>query len=265
MINIFKRMAQDIRDGNFLEHYITLLFILVIFFLDIFGFASPDILAEITLAVLALVVFGSLNTRESVKKLADKFEQTSNADNFFWAEKTSVEPWLQQAKQIGFVGASLSRTLRDYSSVLENRLREGAAVRVVLMDPASGAPDQAVLRSKGINNRQFYIDSLRPSLERVGALAQRSQAVELGLLPYKPAFGMMVIDPNESSGVIIVEMYPHHADSFAPTFELRPNRDPVWYSFFREQYEALWAMGCKDRQFTGDEIQGLLEEVRNIK
>jgi hypothetical protein len=52
---------------------------------------------------------------------------------------------------------------------------------------------------------------------------------ELGLLPFLPAFGIVVIDPDEPYGRIIVEMYPHHSDSFAPTFELRPDRDPHWY------------------------------------
>jgi len=264
VLKFFKRMVRDIGAGNNLEHYITLLFIVVILFLDIFGVASPDILAEITLAVLALMVFGSLNTRESVEELTHKFEQTTSADSYFWQEKVSAEPFLRQAKHIGFVGASLSRTLRDYSNTLEKRLLDGAAVRVILMDPASTAPDQAVLRSKGIKNRQFYVDSLRPSLERIGALVNRSETVELGLLPYKPAFGMIVIDPDEPNGIIIVEMYPHHTDSFAPTFELRPNRDPNWYNFFRQQYEELWKSGCQNRQFTGNEIQDLLEEVRRI-
>lgn len=157
----------------------------------------------------------------------------------------------------------LSRTLRDYSASLEERLRVGAKVRIILMDPASTAPDQAVLRSKGVSSRQFYIDTLRPTLERVGMLANASDKIELGLLPYKPAFGLVVIDPDEPYGRIIVEMYPHHSDSFAPTFELRPDRDPHWYKHFREQFENLWN-GCGQRHFSGVEVHKLVEEVRNV-
>lgn len=79
----------------------------------------------------------------------------------------------------------LSRTLRDSSAVLEERLRLGAEVRIILMDPFSTAPDQAVLRSKRISSRRFYIDTLRPALERVGMLADASERVDLGLLPYR--------------------------------------------------------------------------------
>ena len=264
-MKFLKRMAKDVMEGKNLEHYITLIFIFIILLLDIFDLASQDILTEITLAVLALVVFSSLNTYEAVNKLTNKFEQSTNADGYFWKEKISIEPLLNQAKHIGFVGASLSRTLRDYSNTLERRLSEDAVVRAILMDPASTAPDQAVLRSKGIRNRQFYIDSLRPSLERIGTLSTRSQSVELGLVPYKPAFGMIAIDPDEPSGIIIVEMYAHHSDSFAPTFELRPNRDPRWYQFFHQQYNVLWESGCQNRRFIGNQISNLLDEVRNIQ
>ena len=131
------------------------------------------------------------------------------------------------------------------------------------MDPESTAPDQAVLRSKGVSSRQFYVDTLRPAIERVGMLANASDHVELGLLPYKPAFGMIVFDPDESYGRIIVEMYPHHSDSFAPTFELRPDRDPHWYKHFREQFRNLWN-ACGSRQFSGVEVHKLVKEVRHV-
>lgn len=263
MTRFIKKAVRDISLGRNLEYYITLLFILIILALDIFNLASPDVLTNITLAVLALVVSTSLSTRESLEELSKKLTKAQSADDFFWKIKRSIEPDLFQAKYIGFGGAVLSRTLRDYSATLEERLSVGAKVRIILMDPASTAPDQAVLRSKGVSSRQFYINTLRPTLERVGMLAHASDKIELGLLPYKPAFGIVVIDPDEPYGRIIVEMYPHHSDSFAPTFELRPDRDPHWYKHFREQFENLWN-GCGQRHFSGAEVHQLVEEVRQV-
>jgi hypothetical protein len=263
VIKPIRKAVQDILSGRNLEYYITLIFILVILGLDIFNLASPDMLTNITLAVLALVVSTSLSTRESLDELSNKLTKTQSADDFFWKTKRSIEPDLSKAKYVGFAGAVLSRTLRDYSANLEERLSIGAQVRIILMDPNSTAPDQAVLRSKGVVSRQFYIDTLRPTLERVGILAHTSEKVELGLLPYKPAFGMVVIDPDEPYGQIIIEMYPHHSDSSSPTFELQPKRDPYWYKYFREQFDDLWG-GCGERHFSGKEVHKLVEEVRSI-
>ncbi len=262
MIKFIKKAFKDISAGRNLEHYCTLVFILIIFALDVFNLASPDILAEITLAVLALIVFTSLNTQEGIEKLSQKFTKPPNADEFFWKEKRSIENELAKAKNIGLMGVTLSRTLRDYLPVLENQLRVGAKVRIIIMDPDSTAPDQAVLRSKGVRNREFFVDSLRPSLERVGALANYSQSIELGLLPYKPAFGLVLIDPDEPYGRIIVEMYPHHSDAFTPTFELQANDATHWYKHFREQFDNVWN-GCRQRQFCGDEIHKMVEEMRS--
>jgi hypothetical protein len=263
MIRFIKKAVQDLSSGRNLEYYITLAFIFIILALDIFNLASPDVLTNITLAVLALVVSTSLSTRESLEELSNKLTKTHSADDFFWTAKRSIEPDLSQAKYIGIAGAILSRTLRDYSAILEERLRVGSTVRIILMDPMSTAPDQAVLRSKGVSNRQFFIDLLRPNLERIRMLASDSDKIELGLLPYKPAFGIVVIDPDETYGRIIVEIYPHHSDSFAPTFELNPSRDPHWYKHFREQFDSLWK-GCGQRHFSAEEIHQLLEEVQSI-
>jgi hypothetical protein len=263
MIKFIKKAIQDVLAGRNLEYYITLVFILVILGLDIFNLASPDILTNVTLAVLALVVSTSLATSERLQELSNKLTKTQSSDDFFWKVKRSIEPDLSKAKYIGFAGAVLSRTLRDYSASLEERLAVGAQVQIILMDPNSTAPDQAVLRSKGVSSRQFYIDTLRPTLERVGILAHASRKLELGLLPYKPAFGIVLIDPDEAHGKIIVEMYPHHSDSFAPTFELHPDRDLHWYKYFREQFNSLWD-GCGQRHFSGQSVHKLVEEVRCI-
>jgi hypothetical protein len=249
--------VRDIARGQNLEYYVTLVFIVVIFAIDVFNLASLDALTNVILAVLALVVYSLLSTRQALEELSDKVVRPQDARSFFWKTKRSIEDDLSQAKDIRIAGAVLSRTLRDYRYVLEERLKHGAKVRIMLMDPNSTAPDQAVLRSKGVSNRQFYIDSLRPTIERISALVEASEKIELGLLPYKPAYGMILIDPDEAHGKIIIEMYPHHSDTFAPTFELFPNRDTHWAEFFRSQFDTMWS---RSKHYQNKEIQNLVNQ-----
>ena len=124
MIRFIKKAFRDVSAGRNLEYYVTLLFILVILALDTFNLASPDVLTNITLAVLALVISSSLSTKESLDELSNKLTKTQSADDFFWTTKRSVEHDIAQAKYIGFGGAVLSRTLRDYSASLEKRLAQ---------------------------------------------------------------------------------------------------------------------------------------------
>jgi hypothetical protein len=262
MTRLFRKIGSDILHGRYLEHYITLVLIFLVLALDIFDLASNDILAEITLAVLALVIFTSLTTRDSLDRISLSLDKPFSADAFFGADRHSLETEFSQAKTIGIVGVTLSRTVRDYSSVLEERLKNGTQVRFILIDPDSTAPDQAVLRSRDVYSRQFYIDLLRPTLERISALSYASEEVELGLLPYKPAFGMFVIDPDDPRGRIIVEMYPHRSTELFPTFELTPSRDPYWYRIFRKQYDILWS-SCESRIWHGAEVQNLVKDIRD--
>lgn len=54
---------------------------IIILALDIFDLASPDVLTNITLAVLALVVSTSLSTRESLEELSKKLTKAQSADD----------------------------------------------------------------------------------------------------------------------------------------------------------------------------------------
>jgi hypothetical protein len=255
-----RKIVAEIGEGKNIEYYITLFFIVLIFALDIFNLVSSDILTNIVLAVLALIVYSSLSTRRSVDGLAEKITGSPRAETFFWKSKRSVETDLSRARDIRIVGAILSRTIRDYRPILEERLSKGAQVKIMVMDPDSTAPDQAMLRSKGVSSRQFYVDNLRPTIERIGFLSETSQHIELGLLPYKPAYGMILIDVDDKDGLIIVEMYPHHSDAFAPTFELHSSLDAQWYNYFSEQFNTMWSRAQK---YKGSEIRELTSSTRS--
>lgn len=69
MNKFIQRIIRDLSEGRNLENYIILAFIVVIIALDIFNLASPEILSEITLAVLGLVVLSNLNLQEAISNL----------------------------------------------------------------------------------------------------------------------------------------------------------------------------------------------------
>ncbi len=267
MLNFFKRIYQDVLEGQNLEVYLTLLVALASLILDVFGLVSPNIVAAGTLATLALLAYSTLNNRQQMHQMTEISTTTQamvgmavkgeqKADEFFWKEKRFLSQDLARAKFIGLAGITLSRTVREYQDVFENRLAAGAGLRFIVIDAASTAPRQAVLRSKGGVQDSFYTDLLRPTIARICFLTDLAQApgkVELGLLPYAPSFGLFVIDPDKPHGRIIVEIYQHKSLALNPTFELSAQRDDRWYKFFREQFNLLWG-SCGDRRGAGDQI-----------
>ncbi len=273
MLRFLEKVFQDIREGENLEIYLTLAVVLVLLALDVFGIASTEAVAAGTLATLALLAYSTLKNREQMQHIMDTstatqavVEQVSigkpKADDFFWREKRFLQRDLAQAKFIGIVGVTLNRTVRDYQDIFEDRLASDACVRLIIIDPAGPAPRQALCRGmEGIGDA-LYADLSRLTIERICVLARLPNStgtVELGLLPYVPSFGLIVIDPDEAHGRIIAEIYHHKSLAFNPTFELNAQRDARWYEFFRKQFDLLWE-SCGDRKGTGLEILRFRQE-----
>ncbi len=276
MLKFFDKVFQDIREGQNLEVYLTLVVALVLLILDIFDIVTSEAMAAGTLATLALLAYSVLTNREQMERLVDvstatrtMIEQSTSgkprAERFFWQEKRSLENDLARARFIGIVGITLSRTVRDYLPLFENRLQSGAHIQFIVIDPTSLASRQAMHRGKGGVGDSFYADLVRTTVARVCILAELKDvpgSVELGLLPYTPSFGLLVIDPDEPHGRIVVEIYQHRTLTFNPTFELDAQRDSRWYQFFREQFDLLWE-SCEGRKEAGDQIHRLRQELQS--
>lgn len=274
MIKFLEKVLDDIREGRNLEVYLTLVVALVLLILDVFDIVSTEAIAAGTLATLALLAYSLLTNREQMRRLTDASTTTRTiieqmvsgkprADRFFWKERKSLESDLARARFVGITGITLSRTVRDYLHIFENRLQSGAHMQFVVIDPSSLAPRQVILRSKGGVGDSFYADLVRTTVARLCILAELEDppgGLELGLLPYAPSFGLFVIDPDEPHGRIIVEVYQHRSLAFNPTFELDAQSDARWYAFFREQFDLLWE-SCGERRMTGRQIHRFRQDL----
>lgn len=78
---------------------------------------------------------------------------------------------------------------------------------------------------------------------------ENTGTIEIGYLPYTPAFGMILIDPETEDGVGIFEIYHHKSTERNATFTVSAVEDEQWYPFFQQQYELLWGC-CRVKQKT---------------
>jgi hypothetical protein len=240
--------------GHNLEIYLTVAVSLALGLLGIFSVVETRIVAAATLATLALLAFTNLisrsqidELRETVGRLTSAVSEVVNdeapAGRFLAIKAPSIQEEVRAASDIRLVGVTLGRTVRDLAGVLERRLRAGAVVRVVIIDPDSSAPLDAVARTLGVTSADLYrprIASTIEILDHLASGAQGSGRVEIRLLPFVPAFGMYLIDPGEPDGHIYVELYQHRSLEPNPCFALQAERDGHWYSFFAHQFDILW-------------------------
>jgi hypothetical protein len=249
-----RRAWSDLVVGRHLEIYLTALLSLSLGVLGAFGAVSVTVVAGATLATLALMVISALGSRHQLEDVHRALDALTVAvrnagradvavDRLLAVKAPALDDDLRAASDIRLVGVTLSRTVRDLVGPLDQRLRAGAVLRVVVIDPDSSAPLEAVARTLGVTSPDFYRPRVSSTMDILAALASlpgSSGQIEVRLLPFVPTFGMYLIDPGAADGRVYVELYQHRSLEPNPCFSVRAERDGRWYRFFVNQFDTLW-------------------------
>jgi len=215
----------------------------------------PEITTWI-LAVLGLIAVSGLWDRNRrlhrIEKLAEESRDLASrhlsgrvrASDFFRTNRDLPEQAFASTNEIYLSGMTLSRTSREYMHILSQRLMAGAHIRIMIADPSI----DVVLRDLALRDGDLTAEEYRTRLHAVQALIKviaetpaSTGRVEVGYLPSAPAFGFVMLDPDQPHGICSVELYHHRSTEPTAIFELRATDDPHWYKFFRQQYELLWS------------------------
>jgi Domain of unknown function (DUF5919) len=239
------------------ELYLTMVISLVVGVLGMLDVVNPEMLAGATLATLGLVAAASLGARSQLTSLAGTTADLAtlvrelpatgtSADRLLSGSTSGLDVELSCAQDIRIVGVTLCRTIRNVMLTLQHRLEHGAAVRIALIEPSRGALLEAARRSTVPDAPEIFANRLRPTIDllrQLTAAAGHTGRLEIRLLSFVPAFGMIIVDPDEAHGRIHVDIYSHRSAVTEPTLPLRADRDQRWYRHFRHEFDRIWATG----------------------
>jgi len=226
------------------------------------AFSTDELLTAI-LGVLGLLATSEIIERyrrlnsinESVKRalslLESRFTDRPSAIAFF-EKPPRLDSYVQAAEQIDLCGVTLSSTINKLFGNLRERLRQGANIRLLVIDPDSLAPQMSAQRSEEPDDTDYYRTRLEATLKDIEYLHKNWQEYQVQqgaskgsffvrLLSYAPSFGLLSFDANRSNGIVFIEIYPHGSGyESPPMFNLTPYRDGEWYKYFTEQFEQMW-------------------------
>jgi hypothetical protein len=100
MSDFIKSIWSDINNQKYLEIYLILLAVVIIFFADIFGIEISTALVEIVLAALAVLIYGMIETRRFNEKTESKLNEYANKLDIIEKEYTKVNNALSRFSQI---------------------------------------------------------------------------------------------------------------------------------------------------------------------
>jgi hypothetical protein len=235
-----RHIWEDIRHGENIDLYITVLFAILLAILVIIGVESPKWLTSLNLTLLALLAVSILGIRQQLEKINVALTQTSNG--FLQKEwsKQEVDKELKEAENILLIGVSLSRTIRTNLSLIDLRLQQGAKIKVLLVDPSSAAAQIAANRLPVSVNSDRICNDIRNSLLSLESIARIRKGLEIRVLNNPMSFGGIFLDTTTSKGIIYIEQYSFKMPyEDIPKFVLRPD-DDFWYNFFADQVLILW-------------------------
>lgn len=227
------------RIWRHLDLVLTVLISLTVAILGIADIVDAAVLAGATLATLAVFAAGTLRVRLQLDDVATGLAASSGRRLVQSASGADID--LAGATDVRLAGVTLNRTLRNQLPGLRDCLARGAAVRILLISPAAVA--EAARRSAVPDAPEIFTHRLAASMDLLRALAAAPGPgrLEIRLLDFVPAFGLVAVDPGDPGGRLHVDLYSHRFGVGEPALPLRAGRDHDWYGHFRREFDHLWS------------------------
>ncbi|NUT42878.1 MAG: hypothetical protein HOV86_23125 [Thermoactinospora sp.] len=251
----FDRLRSDLATGRNLEIYVTAAIALGVGVLGVAGAVDGAVVSAATLATLALLAVSALGPRQQADELKEQVTQLNrlvqekisgnvSAEAFLTTTRADLEAQVAHAHDIRLSGVTLSRTVRNLVGQLESRLMRGASVKVLLIDSTPEVLDQAAKRSTIPDHPEVFGHRVRGTMDMLRHLATvpgATGSLEVRLMRFVPAFGVVLIDPDGADGVLHVELGTHSSGGPDPVFTLSAQKDPRWFRHFSGEFDRMWA------------------------
>jgi hypothetical protein len=128
--------------------------------------------------------------------------------------------------------------------MLEQKLRQGCRVRVLLVHPQGPGLEMAVERGytrRDVAMKRQEIVSVLNLLEDLDVSAPGQ--LEVRTIQHPLSYGATAINPDNSDGALYLEHYCFRVTTESlPRYMLRTG-DGRWYDFFKTELQTLWQAG----------------------
>lgn len=230
---LLRRLAEDLREARHLEAYAisTLAAALTIF--TIVGSPSAQLFNAVTLACLAFLVFSTTRQR-AAGQAGGIAEVLRDRDSY-----ATFEQLLDGATELWLYAPSGVNVLRRHGGDIKRWLAAGGRARFVVHDPAAGAIDTLATQLDEDND---FGNDLTASLDSLDKLAGTGR-LQYRLLSLNPGFSLVVVNPRQRGGRLIVEFHGFQDESISDRMhvEVRRSESTHWFDYWAGRFEAIWA------------------------
>lgn len=238
---IVQQIWNELRAGENIDLYLTILAAIVLLLLDLLGIPISDWMFSINIAILALLAVSMLVNRYRLEKIGEKIEQSPTSvflDNF----PDDFEKKIFSTKELWVVGVNLGTTMPTLNRKFLGAIKRKISIKFLVVNPNSIANTLASNRLiEKVYDPATHRSVILQSLAIMTALKDEAPSrVEIRTINYVPSFGYFAADIETIDGALYLEHYGYKLTSGdKPRMVLRP-KDDKWYKVFKEQLLTLW-------------------------
>lgn len=268
MKRLLRQIFRDVRKGENIDLIAIVVLVFVISLLDIFGVASQEQIASVTLATLGLLAIGLIVTRYKIEGFNIE-RDIANSVQFYSQNMPSLKTDLQNNNEIWMLGLMLKGTMFYNFRNFDQKVKEGTKLRVMIIDPNKVDMNNVARRFPYGKTAEEFRTDIRQTvvqLKTINKSARLNGGVQLRLLDFMPSFSLYVFPKAADGGIIYVDTYCYKSHSGSlPKYRVTEHENSKWYEHFISQFELMWQDAQVERlDETGEPVADLVSDVSPV-
>lgn len=244
-----RRVWADIKQGESIDVYAIVLVGVILTVLNLIGIVPDELIAPVTLGVLALLAFAFLGNRHRLEKIGSDIQQiakhrTSLGD--ILGPRNVLPPLrkrLAAARSLDISGMSLLAIATSHHELLIEKARTGCRIRLMLLNPQNEGLMEMTASFVGSLVAETHRHEIHASLNTLTSdpALFESSLVEIRLSDYPLSHSHFIINGDAPQGEMRIELYMHRRrPSGTPGFIIQKAHDPTWFDLFWQEFNTLW-------------------------
>ena len=263
MAKILGTIFKELRRGENLDLYLTVLLAVVIAIFGILQIASFEIISAAILGTLGLLASSLITNRRAsaeaqesfdklvsnIKSLQDRIGRKTYISELLSLAYPDLTEEIRTAKRVSVEGSTLGSTATRYFAEFTHLLQRGGELRILVSEPTPEVLAMQVFRSSSIKDPAMMTASVNSNVAMMKSLGDKishPELFEIRTMPYIASYSLAIIegaDGIKKAYVKLLSVQKPEAES--PSFELHSRYDEKWFEFFSDQFEKMWTGAYK--------------------
>ncbi len=238
-MEIIKRIVSDIRRGENIHLYVFAFAAFELAILHALDLAPQRLVESAIVALLGVLVAYSLGIRDRLHQI---YEQTSEARKQLQHEfPDDLKEAIADSSELLMVGITLNRTITTLYAQLEQNVKQGQKLKILMLQPYSAASKLSLQRGyRPISDKQLS-DKILETIAIIRELwLLAPQHVEVRIINFPLPFGGFAANLESPNGAIYLEYFSYKTPIDLPCVVVSASQDVYWYDVYKTEILNMW-------------------------